>query len=90
MSELNVNHLLWFRLLQTSDGAYVEQTVEQNTTSGSCCVSGYGLSIHLTIHFIIEITMRWTEIDNGTTMLASLMGLLEKNTTITSLSVERE
>ena len=40
------------------------------------------------LKYIIEITMRWTGITNKAAMMASLMGLLEKNTTITTLSIQ--
>ena len=48
------------------------------------------MSTHLYIDFIIETTMRWAGVTNKAAMMASLMGLLEKNTTITTLNVERE
>ena len=90
MSEWNVNHLLWFRLLQTDEGAYVKQTIERNKTPGSCYVSGSGLSTHLTRGFTIKTTLLWTGYAKKTAMLASLMGLLEKSTTITNLNVQRK
>ena len=57
MSEWNVNHLLWFRLLWTDEGVSVKQTIEQDSTSGSYRISGSGLLTHLAIGFIIEITI---------------------------------
>ena len=81
--------MLWFRLLQTNEGASVKQNIEQNSTSGSCYLSGSCLSTHLTRELIIESTMWWTGYASKAAMMASLMGLLEKNTTITNLDIQR-